>query len=223
MQVRFVKREELAPYIWRYSFATDTPYDFVAGQYTDFHIPSPLTDPRGRSRVFTLTSLPGENELSFVAKFLEPMSPYKQALQALKPGDELKLDDAMGDLVLPKLASVPLVFVAGGIGMASFVSMLAQLTRDKEERQIFFFYALRSRTEVIYRDLIEGYPLAHKQFVYAPNRLQAEEILATTPPDALIYLSGSQKFVEGLRADLEALGIDRSRIVFDYYDGYAEL
>jgi ferredoxin-NADP reductase len=223
MHVRFTKREELAPYIWRYSFTTDSAYDYVAGQYTNFHFKHPLHDPRGQSRVFTLTSVPGELEISFVAKFLLPMTPYKQALQALQPGDELTIDDAMGDLVLPKLASVPMVFIAGGIGMASYVSMLRLLTQAKEERPIFFFYALRSPTEVIYKELIEAYPLTHKQFVYAPNRLQAQEILASTPPDALLYLSGSQRFVEGLRQDFEAAGIPRSQIVFDYYDGYAEL
>jgi len=223
MRLRFSEREELAPYIWQYHFQPERPVDFVAGQYADFHFLTPLYDPRGQSRTFTLTSLPGEERVSFIVRFGDPLSPYKQALAALQPGDELRLDEAMGDLVLPKLASTPLVFIAGGIGLASFASMLQLLTNQREQRPIFLFYALRSRREQILSELLSGYPLELKQLVYAPNRLTAQEIVDSTPPQSLYYLSGSQRFVEGLRADLTALGTPHEQIVFDYFDGYAEL
>jgi hypothetical protein len=62
-----------------------------------------------------------------------------------------------------------------------------------------------------------------KQTILAPNRLTAQEIIDATPPNALVYLSGSQNFVEGLCADLTALGTPHEQIVFDYYDGYIDL
>lgn len=223
MHVRFVRREELAPSIWQYYFAPERQVDFVPGQYADFHILKPLNDPRGQARTFTLTSLPEEPELSFVVKIFGHHSPYKQALQDLVPGDSLRMDDAMGDLILPKLPDIPLVFVAGGIGVASYVSMLKQLLAQKQERPIFFFYALRSRREQIFRELTDAYPLQLKQVVFAPNQVGVQEITDSTPPGALMFLSGSQAFVENLRSGLEALGKPRSSIVFDYYDGYAEL
>lgn len=223
MTVTFNQREELAPTVWQYTFAPERPVDFVAGQYATFHVLQPLPDSRGPSRTFTLTSLPGEASISFVAKFIAPLSPYKQALQALQPGDKLRIDDAMGDLVLPKSVEAPLVFIAGGIGMASYASMLTLLTRQKEQRSIFLFYALRNRREQIFRELSLAYPLELLQTIIAPNRLSAQEILDSTPPSALIYLSGSQKFVEGLRTDLLALSVSASRIVYDYFDGYTEL
>lgn len=223
MKVFFERRVELAPSIWQYYFRPERPVDFVPGQYVDLHIPHVLNDSRGQSRTFTLTSLPGEPSLSFVLKHFSLQSPYKHALEELLPGTEARVDDAMGDLVLPKSSETPLVFVAGGIGIASFASMFKQLLNTREERSIFFFYVLRSRREQIFRDLTDTYPLALKQVVLAPNRLSAQEIRDTTPPDALLYLSGSQKFVEGLRAELEALGTPRGQIVFDYYEGYADL
>jgi ferredoxin-NADP reductase len=223
MIIRFEQREELAPTIWQYYFRPERPVDFVAGQYAEFQLLHQFDDPRGHSRTLTLTSLPEDELVSFIIKMPEPRSPYKQALAALQPGAELRLGDAMGDLILPKLPTVPLVFVAGGIGLASFISMLTLLTRRQEQRNIYLFYALRSRREQIYRQLVDGYPLQLKQLIYAPNRLAASEIVATTPPGALIYLSGSQHFVEGLRVDLTDLGIPHERIVFDYFDGYAEL
>lgn len=224
MQVFFERREELAPGgIWQYYFRPERAVDFMPGQYATFYLPQLAGDPRGPVRTFTITSLPGDSLLSFVVKFVTPLSPYKQALQALDAGTVLKIDDAMGDLALPKSPDVPLVFVAGGIGMASFAGMLKQLLAVREERSIFLFYAMRSRREQIFRELVDAYPLELKQFIITPNRLSAQEIVDSTPPGALMYLSGSQRFVEGLRTDLAALGVPHEQIVFDYFDGYAEL
>ncbi|MFA5003879.1 MAG: FAD-dependent oxidoreductase [Candidatus Saccharimonadales bacterium] len=223
MKVFFEKREELAPGIWQYYFRPERPIDFVPGQYVDLHLIGVKDDPRGTSRTFTITSLPLDASMNFVVKHFGLQTPYKNALQNLCEGDSAHINDAMGDLVLPKSTDTPLVFVAGGIGIASYASMFKYLLTRKEERSIFFFYAMRTRNEQIFRDLTTAYPLQLKQIIFTPNRVSAQEIKATTPPDALIYLSGSQKFVEGLRADLEAQGTPREQIVFDYYDGYTEL
>lgn len=223
MKVFFEKREELAPAIWQYYFRPERTPDFVAGQYVDLQLKNVTDDPRGATRTFTLTSLPSDPSISFVLKHFELQSPYKHVLQTLEPGTGASIGDAMGDLVLPKSSDLPLVFIAGGIGIASFISMLDLLIQQREQRSIYFFYALRSRREQIFRQATEGYPLELKQLIFAPNELSAQEVVDSTPPDALVYISGSQKFVETMRTGLEALGTHRSNTVFDYYDGYAEL
>jgi len=223
MQVFFERRKELAPGIWQYYFRPERTVDFVPGQYVDVYISSTVNDPRGTSRTFSLTSLPSDSSISFITKHFELQTPYKQALQHLAEGDSVRIGEAMGDLVLPKSPDTPLVFVAGGIGMASYASMLKDLLNRKEERPVFLFYVLRSRREQIFRELTDAYPLALKDIALAPNRVSGQDIIDTTPPNALVYLSGSQNFVEGLQTELESLGVPRSRIVFDYYDGYVEL
>jgi ferredoxin-NADP reductase len=197
--------------------------DFVPGQYVDLQLTGVVGDRRGAKRVFSFTSLPSDPSISFVLKHFELQSPYKHRLQALQPGDMATISDAMGDLVLPKSVAVPLVFVAGGTGIASFASMLQDLLARREERQVFFFYALRSRREQIFRDLTDSYPLALKSIAITPNQLSGQEIIDSTPADAQIYLSGSEEFVESLRTDLAALGVAHEQIVFDYFDGYTEL
>jgi ferredoxin-NADP reductase len=223
MQVFFEQREELAPGIWQYWFRPERPIDFVPGQYVDLVLPNVIGDSRGSSRTFSITSLPSDLSFSFITKHFGLQSRYKHSLQVLVEGEVAQIGDAMGDLVLPKSKDRPLVFVAGGIGMASYASMLRDLLARKEERPIFLFYYLRSRREQIFRELADVYPLQLREIILAPNHLSAQEIKNTTPPDALLYLSGGQSFVEDLRSDLEALGTPRSHIVFDYYDGYAEL
>lgn len=223
MKVFFERREEIAPGIWQYWFRPERTPDFVPGQYVDLHLAGVPDDPRGPSRTFSITSLPTDPSVTFVLKHFELQTPYKHALQALQPGDEARIDDAMGDVVLPKSPDIPLVFAAGGIGLASFASIFQDLLARREERQIFLFYTLRSRREQIFRELTDAYPLALNDIIIAPNRLSAQHIKDSTPPEALIYLSGSQKFVEGLRTDLAALGTPHEQIIFDYFDGYTEL
>ncbi len=223
MQVFFERREELALGIWQYWFRPERAVDFVPGQYVELVLPDVTNDPRGGSRTFSLTSLPSEPSITFIVKHFALQTPYKHALQSLQAGQPAHIGDTMGDLILPKSPATPLVFVAGGIGIASYASMLRSLLARKQERPVFLFYYLRSRREQLFRDLTDAYPLQLKQIILAPNHLTAQEIKDATPPEALIYLSGSQAFVEQLRTDLEALGTPRSRIVFDYYDGYAEL
>lgn len=223
MQVLFEKREELAPAIWQYYFRPERQVDFEPGQYANLHIANITGDPRGASRTFSFTSLPSDPSIAFVLKHFGLQSPYKQTLQSMQPGDKAYLDDAMGDLILPKDPAVPLVYVAGGIGVASYAAMLKDLLARREERSIFFFYQLRSAREQIFRDLYNAYPLELKQVSIAPNLLTARQIKDSTPPNALVYISGAQKFVEDLQTGLELLGTPRSQIVFDYYDGYTEL
>jgi len=223
MQVFFEKRAEIAPGIWEYSFRPERPVDFEPGQYCDLHLGNVADDPRGGSRTFSFTSLPGAASITFVLKHFGLQSPYKNVLQHLNAGDVAEITDPMGDLVLPKDPAQPLIFVAGGIGLASYASMLKLLLRQKQERPIFFFYQLRARREQIFRELTDAYPLALKDISVAPNQLTAAQIKASSPPDALIYLSGSQKFVEDLQAQFEQSGTPRAQIIFDYYDGYTEL
>jgi ferredoxin-NADP reductase len=225
MQVFFEKREELVPGVWQYFFRPERPLDFVPGQYISLSLPEVVDDPRGGSRVFTLTSLPADAayNISFVLKYGSPISHYKQRLQALEPGDQAMIGDAMGDLVLPKNTDIPLVFIAGGIGIASYISMLSSLIEQREQRSIFLFYSLKSGREQIFRDVTNAYPLALKTIAIAPNRLTAAQIKNTTPPNAQIYVSGSESFVDSLCKGLVSLGIHRDQLVFDFFDGYTEL
>lgn len=223
MRVFFEERHELKLGIWEYTFKPERPVDYVPGQYVELHIPELAGDLRGPSRTFTLTSLPVDPSITFVTKHFALQTPYKHALQNLGIGNVARIDDAMGDLVLPKSKGVPLVFIAGGIGMASYTSMLKELIAQRDEREVFLFYALRSQREQLFRELTDVYPLSLRHIVLEPNRLSAKDVRDTTPPNSLIYLSGNQAFVEKLRDEFETLGVLRSQIVFDYYDGYVEL
>ena len=222
MIVTFEKREELAPNIWQYHFQTERPLDYVPGQYVSLSLPAVRGDRRGSSRTFTLTSLPGQSALSFAAKFEEPLSPYKQALEAMRPGNTATVGSAMGDVVLPKDPKVPLVFVAGGLGVASYVSILRKLTQQHQTREVRLFYAHRPYDEP-FKTLLAAFPFASKHIAVSPQRLQEDELMQAIRPESLVYISGSEQFVMTIRQNLKLRGVAHEQIIFDFFDGYSEL
>ena len=228
MRVVFERKTELLPTIWEFYFRPERPLNYVPGQYVDLRLPHDSPDSRGSSRTFTLTSLPDESLLSFAVKIVDPCSSYKQVLRNLEVGDEATITDAMGDVILPKDPSVPLLFVAGGLGIASFVSIMRYLTRVNERRDIGLFYALRNKSDRLYQATFEAYQFPFKTTLFASHeaqeRLSAKIIAEQLPIDGLFYLSGSESFVESLLWDLKThFKVPDERLVYDFFSGYIEL
>jgi len=223
-RTQFLGKTHHASNIWEFRFAHPEGFDYLPGQYAAFAFPELVNDTRGQSRVMSLTSHPSDKHIAFVTRVSERPSPFKTRLFQLETGESVMLDTALGDLVLPRSSVTPLVFVAGGIGIASFISMLRDIELSGEQRDVHLLYALRGHEERLFSDVLTTFPFVrHEEFV-APKRLDAQTIIHTTntPDETLYYLSGTERFVEGLRADLLALGLSDTQIVFDYFTGYSE-
>ncbi len=224
MQVALLGYRTVAPKVWEFRFQPEAAVEYVPGQYARFTFPFHITDTRGKQhRTFTLTSHPSEPELRFITRLEEPYSAYKHHLRLLKPGDTMLIDEPHGDAILPRLATTPLVFVAQGIALASYISMLMERERSELSRPITFLWARRSEDDRL-ENLIPGeIPDFERVDIYYPTRLTAAEIQAKITPQSLTYLSGSQSFVESIGAELEATGTPRERLIYDYYEGYNNL
>lgn len=220
-EVKFVERNELAPSVWEYCFTATEPLDFVAGQYVKLRFSDDTAMP---GRTFTITSKPGDVVLSFIVRFPSPMSDYKHRLQALQPRDSMQHDDPMGDAILPRALSTPLIFIAQGIALASYISILRECKELELPYEIQVLWVRRDSDNAI-ASTIEPYLTKHVEL--SEHNHRALISMATIRPllqeNTLIYISGSQGFVESVGADIEAAGILRERIVYDYYEGYETL
>ena len=232
MQVTFDHVEEEAGNIRTFFFRPDQPVHYTAGQFTELTIPHENPDERGIRRWFTLSSPPGRDYLTITTKYAgdEHSSTFKKALFNLKPGIELKAAEPMGDFVLPKLVQTPLIFVAGGIGVTPFHSMFEWLADSKETRPIKFLYAVRSEDEIIFQPTFDRAGIHPTIVVSEPSdawggergRLDAEMVLGIEQPsdDALIYISGPEPMVDGLKKDLKQHGVNHRQLVTDDFPNY---
>lgn len=231
MKVTFDHKEEVASNIYSLWFRPEKPVRYTAGQFTEIRLPIENSDERGDKRWFTLSSSPSEELLSITTR-LDPERPsaFKQELFSLEPGTELNFAEPMGDFVLPQKKDIPLVFIAGGIGVTPMRSMIKWLVDSGEQRDIRLFYAANTLEDVAFRDLFENAPIQFEMILSNPpadwagrsGRLSSDVILGLpgVKENALVYVSGPEPMVETFYKELQAKGIAEHRLVMDYFPGY---
>lgn len=222
--------EIVAPNIVTYWFRPERKVRFDPGQFVELYLPHSPVDNRGEWREFSLSNAPHEELISITTNFCTPSSTYKKTLKSLVPGTEVILKDPMGDFVLPKDTSIPLVFVAAGLGSVPYVSMVKWLIDRNERRQIQLIHSVSTPNEFLFYDLWKHYDLDFVPLVTRPDNtwkghaghLNVAGLLELmgTLENKLIYLAGPQSFIEPFYNELLAAGIPRSQLLLDYFPGY---
>lgn len=233
MKAVFDHSHDEASNIRTFYFRPEKPLQYTAGQFAEWTIEHEA-DERGTRRWFTISSSPTEEFISLTTKLRgKEGSSFKRALAKLKPGDEINVSDPMGDFVLPKLIQTPLVFVAAGIGITPFHSILEWLSTTNEERPIRLIYAVRNEDEIVFQDTFDKAGVHATIIVEEPTdswggergQLTAEMILGLEKPseDTLVYVSGPEPLVEKLEKDLVRSGLNKSQFVGDFFPNYQQI
>jgi ferredoxin-NADP reductase len=219
-------------HISTFFFKPERPVQYTAGQFVELTVKHAQPDDRGDRRWFTLSSSPTHEFISITTKFADKnSSSFKKALRKLKPDAELIISDPIGDFVLPKLIQTPLIFVAGGIGITPFHSMLQYLAETKEVRPIKMLVGVHTESEIIFQQtfdaadqhvtIVVGEPTAAWGGVR--GRITAEMVVGLEQPsdDTLIYVSGPEPMVEALHTELLKAGLKKHQLVGDYFPNYS--
>lgn len=233
MNVTLDHIEDTAANIKTFYFKPERPVHYTAGQFTELYLHHSNPDDRGEKRFFTVSSSPTEPFMTITTKFAaDRSSTFKQALRTLTPGTPLKLADPMGDFVLPKDKSIPLLFVAGGIGVTPMHSMIKYLQDTGEQRDIQLMYAVNTDKELAFVPLFKEYGLKFTPIVKEPSpgyngetgTLTVERLLEAIggSQDMLIYLSGPEPMTKAFAEGLKQHGIHKHRIITDYFPGYTK-
>lgn len=229
-----IKKQEIAPETVSFWFEPSAPVDYQAGQFITLHLPHDSVDDRGDKRWFTLSSSPTEHLLCITTKFGEHLSSFKSHLASLRAGDTVQVGQAMGDFVLPLSRSKPLIFLVAGIGITPLRSILTYLNDTHDERDITIHYGTTRQQDICYPELLS---IAHhhatiwlsqpaRKWSGASGRIDLSKVITDLRPEqrsqGLFYIAGPEHFTE---ATVQALhdrhGIEKPRIIGDYYHGYA--
>jgi ferredoxin-NADP reductase len=230
MKVTFTGASSEASNIKTFRFEKPENYAYIAGQFIELTLPHDNADERGAKHWFTLSSSPTDDYLSITTKFAERGSSFKQTLEALAPGKQVEMSEPMGDFVLPKDASRPLLFVAGGIGITPFHSIMRWLAASDERRDIKFIYGVNNEDEIVFEEAWQKLEIHASVVVGDPSeswggergKLSAELIMALGEPsdDALVYVSGPEPMVEALEKSLAKAGLRKDQLVLDFFPNY---
>lgn len=209
---------------------------YQPGQYMEWTLPHGGIDDRGNRRYFTLASSPTEETLRLGVKFYNPSSSYKKAMLDMTSDTPVVASQVAGDFVLPRNKKRKLVFIAGGIGVTPFRSMVKYMLDTNERRDVHMLYAAKNAQEVAYRDVFEqarqqlgmqttyalSQPVSATDTFAVDGRVDTEMISRTIPDyrSRTFYISGSHQMVESVQDALRELGVPRRQIKTDYFPGY---
>ena len=82
---------------------------------------------------------------------------FKRAIHALPIGSPVLFQGPFGNFTLHRDTARPVVFLAGGIGITPFRSMLWQATAMRSPHHIFLFYANRRPEQAAFLDELQNF------------------------------------------------------------------
>lgn len=231
-------KKQLSPDTFAFAFNRAQSFKFIPGQYMEWTLPHKNTDSRGNRRYFSIASSPTENEIIMTVKFYNPSSSYKKTLLNMAEGQRIIASQVAGDFTLPKDLKKPLVFIAGGVGIAPFRSMIQYISDKQLQSNIVLFYSNRTVNEILFSDTFQKAENYGVKTIYTltdvnnvPVDWQREKGYIT---EAMIkqnvgdyyqrtfYISGPQLMVQNFEKLLLGMKVKKENIITDFFPGYAE-
>jgi ferredoxin-NADP reductase len=221
------------------AFAFEKPrgLTFLPGQYLEMTLALEKSDSRGNRRYLSFASSPGEDEVLIAARFPDQPSAFKRRWKELQPGDTVLAAEISGDFVLPQDPREKLAFIAGGIGVTPFRSMVKALVEAGQPRDLVILDSHSLAEHRVFDEVFdEAQRVIGARVVPTLTRTQAipadwsgergpvdAALLARTFPDVrdrTYYVSGSPGFVDAVARALRSLKVSRFRIHTDFFPGY---
>src|SRR3989344_306397 len=237
LALRLIKKEKLSESIYAFSFEPQKKFGFVPGQFFELTLPHDNADSRGVRRWFTISSSPTEQYVEFTTKFAEKGSTFKQKLRNMREGEEIIVSGLGGDFTLPKNLAQPMVFIAGGIGITPFRSMIQHLLDRNLTTDIVLLYSNRTVSDIVFKDVLDraekklGLKTVYTMTDAVPESWKGrtgfidETLIGIEIPDyrnRLFYVSGPEPMAESSEKMLAGMGISPNNIKRDYFPGYTD-
>ncbi len=236
-EVKLKDRQLAAEGTMAFHFEKPPEFTFKAGQSIDLTlINPPQTDAEGNARTFTIASAPSERDLMVATRMRD--TAFKRVLKAMPLETPIKIDGPYGALTLHKDSARPGVFLAGGIGITPFLSMLRQATRDKFPHRLSLFYSNRRPEDAAFLDELQRMEKQNRnyQFIgtmtemaksnrpwdgetgYVNKEMLVKRLKELTGP--VYYTAGPPAMVAAMRKMLNDAGVDDDNIRSEDFVGY---
>jgi ferredoxin-NADP reductase len=230
-------REEVAEETIAFRFEKPSRWTFKAGQYLDMTLlDPPETDSEGNVRSFSIASGPHEETLLVATRMRD--TAFKRVLRTMPLGTAVKIDGPLGDLTLQDNSTRAAVFLADGIGITPFRSMICVAAKEQLPHRIFLFYANRrpedapflAELQSLERDNPKYKMIASMTEMEKSHRpwkgetgLITQEMLGRYLKDAaspIYYIAGPPAMVNGLHEMLKEAGVNYGDIRAEEFAGY---
>ncbi len=235
-KARLIDRERLAGGVAIFRFEKPEGFQFIPGQWTLLTVPGMgFADERGLRRRLSIASSPAEKELLFATKLSD--SAFKRTMAGMQPGTTIILGSPMGDLVLPAQTTIPLVFLAGGLGITLFRSMCRYAADAKTGHAITLFWSNRTPEETPFLEELLQIPDQNGGIAVVVTmtraaedaaswkglrgRLDADTIKGHCPvwEEAIYYVAGPPVMADAMKQTLVTMSVPADRIKVELFAG----
>lgn len=236
-QCKLLNRIEVAEGTMAFYFGKPSQFDFKPGQSADLTLSNPPeTDSEGNTRTLSIASSPFESQLIFATRMRD--TAFKRSLKKVPLGTEVKIDPPMGSFTLHKNSSKPAVFLAGGIGITPFLSIVRQADHDRLPHKLHLFYSNRRPEDTPFLDALQAFEKSNPNFrlVCTMTQMQQskkewkgerglinQEMVSrhlTNLQGPIYYIAGPPAMVAGLRKMLVSAKVDEDDIRTEDFAGY---
>lgn len=228
--------EELTYDMRRFRFELKDPptISFKAGQFAQLLCPQYKGSGEEVYRAYSIASDPQQDNLiDLIIRRVPNGICTTWCFDHLKIGDPVKLNGPYGDFYLSD-TDAPMVFLAGGSGMAPFVSILSHMRNVASRREAKYFFGGNTTRDQCMAEQMKEFEAALSSFEFIPVVANPEEDSDWTGEIGLVteavqrtytdlsrhegYLCGSPGMIDAAAKVFTSLGMDPEKI---YYDKFA--
>lgn len=209
--------------------------DFTPGQYFFVTLPDVgYQDDKGLRRHITVVTSPNDKGvLGFATRMRE--SAFKRSLGELPVGTDVEVEPPKGSFGLPEDPSRPLVFVAGGIGITVFRSMLRYIREEGLPYRVTLVFSNRDRESTAFLDELQELEQEISNFRLILTMTQDpgwagetrkidsrffRDYLGEDVNENTFLVAGPPTMVEGIQEALDEAGVDAENVIAERYSGY---
>jgi Na+-transporting NADH:ubiquinone oxidoreductase subunit F len=206
---------------------------FVPGQYLQLEVPPYGSNVKPCRRTYSICSPPSDNRcIELMIRRVPGGICTTWIFTLLKEGDRVNLRGPYGRLCL-SATDRPMIWIAGGSGMAPFWSMIRDMRERRIQRPCTYFFGAVQRRDLFLLDEMAEIEKALPNFRFIPALSQpapedkwdgdvglVTDVVARRVVDYSVnefYLCGSGPMVDAVRALLEAKGVAAERMFFDRF------
>jgi ferredoxin-NADP reductase len=215
-------------------FAVDGYPEYRPGQYFWVELPERgHQDEKGLRRHISLVTAPTEAGVVGLATRIRDTA-FKRTLAELEVGDEVEVEEPKGSFVLPEDTEKDYVFVAGGIGITVFRSMLRSIADTGAPYRVTLVYSNRDRASTAFLEELQelesripGFRLVATMTGDPEWEGERRRVDAAMLGDVLggleawtFLIAGPPQMAEGVRDELQAAGVPEERVLMDRFAGY---
>lgn len=225
MLLQLVTKKSETSDVTSFIFKPAEPVAWKPGQFFHYVLHHEPTDDRGSDRWFTNSAAPFEDHVMITTRIAnEKGSSFKKELSTLDVGKNIEISDMDGDFTIED-PNKKYVFIAGGIGITPFRSILKELDHDKKPINVTLLYANKDQN-IVFKEELEEIAQNNATFIihyiFSPEHIDEMKINELIPDiqTPIFYISGPEPMVDSLGNILKGMGIPEDHMKQDWFPGY---